>query len=190
MYLTLASWASLQRHLAINVLQPGGSFDLSHCVHPPQAPGSPPPSDLLLPAWSMFERKRREEGKSSLTLWPLSRPWAGSGVEPSTPHEAPLHGALLLCYFNSLVTVLNPRGSLKGTWGSQAWLLTAPRWKASDAALSPPCHLLPWLSKLLWDFSLLLGVPCWRLLQVFVNHSLILYFIVKLAWTVAFYVNI
>lgn len=94
------------------------------------------------------DRKREKEedkkkGKSSLTLWPLSRPWAGGRLEPSMPHEAQLRGAFLLCYSNSLVTVLNPRGSLTGALGSQAWLLTAPRWKASDIALSLACYLLP-----------------------------------------------
>lgn len=87
-----------------------------------------------------------------MTLWPLPRPWAGSKVEPSSPHEAPPCAAFPLCYSNSLVTNQNPRGSLTGVWGSQAWLLTAPRWKASDAALSPACCRL--LRKLLGDLCL------------------------------------
>lgn len=120
-------------------------------------------ADLCLRERGRRNESRRER-KSSLTLWPLARPWAGSGVEPTTPHEAPLHGAFLLCYSNSLVTVLNPRGSLTGALGSQAWLLTAPRWKASDAALSPPCYILPWLSKLLGDSACSLGLSCWRAL--------------------------
>ena len=123
------------------------------------------------------EREREKEKKSSLTLWPLSGPWAGSGVEPTTPHEAPLHGAQLLCYSNSLVTVQNPRGSLTGAWGSQAWLLTAPRWKASDAALSPACYKLPWLSKLLGDFSLLLGVLVHSLVGTYGDTVVLYYFL-------------
>ena len=55
-----------------------------------------------------------------------------------------------------------PKGVFNGALGSQAWLLTAPRWKASDAALSPPCYTLPWLSKLLRDFGLLLWVRLLR----------------------------
>lgn len=76
-YLTLAGSVTHSRHSVINVLQPVGSFDLSHCVHPPQAPGSPPPFDLLLPAWSMFEREREKKKFSYpvTSLQALSREW-------------------------------------------------------------------------------------------------------------------
>lgn len=57
---------------------------------------------------------------------------------------------------------LKPKGVFNGALGSQAWLLTAPRWKASDTALSPPCYTLPWLSKLLWDFECSYGSACYR----------------------------
>lgn len=81
-----------------------------------------------------WEKERWSEAakkKKSFTLRPLPRPRAGSRTEPTTS----LHGACPLCYSNSLVTVLNPRGSLTQALGSQAWLLTAPRWKALDIAL-------------------------------------------------------
>lgn len=111
----------------------------SHCVHLPPAPAGHLFLTLCKTDLSFRESKRGRKGEmewsskkeKSFTLWPLSRPRAGSRTEPTTS----LHGACPLCYSNSLVTVLNPRGSLTQALGSQAWLLTASRWKALDIAL-------------------------------------------------------
>lgn len=163
MYFTLSVPLTHSRYSVINVLQPKGSLLTLATVSTHHRPrGAHISLTFCLADLCLRGINRKSEGgekkKSSLTLWPLSRPSAGSGVEPTTPQEAPLRGAFVLCYSNSLVTVLNPRGSLTGALGSQAWLLTAPRWKASNAALSPPCSILPWLSKLLGDLSLFYGV--------------------------------
>lgn len=100
--------------------------------------GGVPPPYRPLPCWSMSCESQEEEEeleKSSLTSWPLSRLGARSvAVKPSAPSRP-----RPLCYFSSLVTVLHPRGSLMAASGSQGWVLTAPRWKASDAALRPAC---------------------------------------------------
>lgn len=101
---------------------------------PPTTSPSRPPLSNLMQNWSKFQRVKKSEKRKKekgFTLRPLPRPRAGSRTEPTTS----LHGACPLCYSNSLVTVLNPRGSLTQALGSQAWLLTAPRWKALDIAL-------------------------------------------------------
>lgn len=76
----------MQRHSVINVLQPGGCFDLSHCVHVRQAPGIPPFSDLL-PGWSDREQERysgkESEKKRVLLHCDLSPgPAQGAGLSP------------------------------------------------------------------------------------------------------------
>ena len=135
----------------------GGASDLSHCIHPPQAPGSPPPSDLL-PGWSIFERERgREKEREKKVLLPCDlSPDPGQRLRSSPPYHimALLCGAVLLCYSSSLVTVLHPWGSLTGAWGSQAWLLTAPRWKGLGRCPKPSMLHTPLAyGKLLGDFS-------------------------------------
>lgn len=76
--------------------------------------------------------------KNSLDSWPLSRLRAGSEPKLTMSQDSPLHGAFPLCYFNSLVTVLNPRGSLTGGLGITGLTVNSSGVKGPGHCPEPP----------------------------------------------------
>lgn len=125
------------------------------CVHSSQSvASSPPPSDVL-PAPAMLLRELGG-AKNSLDSWPLSRPRTGSQPELTMSPDSPLHGAFLLCYFNSLVTVLNPRGCLTGGLGITGLTVNSSGVKGPGHCPEPPM-LLTTLTELLGDLEPLGG---------------------------------
>lgn len=71
--------------------------------------------------------------------------------------DSPLHGAFPLCYFNSLVTVLNPRGSLTGGLGITGLTVNSFGVKGPGHCPEPPI-LHTTLTELLRDLDPLGGL--------------------------------
>lgn len=66
--------------------------------------------------------------------------------------DSPLHGTFPLCYFNSLVTVLNPRGSLTGGLGITGLTVNSSGVKGPGHCPEPPM-LHTTLTELLRDLG-------------------------------------
>lgn len=122
---SLACSVTHSRHPVINVLKQGGGeggalLTLATVSTQRRPQGVRLPLTSRCPADACL-RERGGGGKEFscpvTSLRALSAGVGVGGVGPTTPHEAPLRGAFVLCYSNSLVTVLNPRGSLTGGLG-------------------------------------------------------------------------
>lgn len=99
---------------------------------------------------------RGKKKKKVLLPCDLSPGQAGSRVEPTTPHEAALHGASTPLLFQLSGYSPKPKGVFNRGLGITG--LTVNSSKVKGLGCCPkPCMLLPWLNQLLGDFSLLLG---------------------------------